>query len=91
VRSDRVITMKTRRTALSPIELLVVIVIIILVPSILTASLEAARELAKIPVCANQLRQIGLAVPLYAESYENSLPWWGYSDSGWPESHPYVA
>jgi len=82
--------MKTRRTALSPIELLVVIVIIVLVPSILMASLEAARELAKIPVCANNLRQIGLAVPLYAESYENSLPWWGYSLSGSPETHPYV-
>jgi len=83
--------MKTRKTALSPIELLVVIVIIILVPTILMASLEAARELAKIPVCSNNLRQIGIAVPLYAESYENSLPWWGYSVSGTPESHPYVA
>ncbi len=83
--------MKTRRTALSPIDLLVVIVIIIFVPSILMASLEAARELAKIPVCANQLRQIGLAIPLYAEAYDNSLPWWGYADSGWPDTHPYVA
>jgi len=98
MRSDRVITMKTRRTALSPIELLVVIVIIIFVPSILMASLQAARELAKIPVCANQLRQIGLAIPLYAESYENSLPWWGYDEgtasdpyAGSEESHPYVA
>lgn len=83
--------MKTRRTALTRIELLVVIVIIVLVPSILIASLQAARELAKIPVCANQLRQIGLAVSLYAENYENSMPWWGYSSGGSEESHPYVA
>jgi hypothetical protein len=85
--------MKTRRTALSRIELLVVIVIIVLVPSILMASLEAARELAKIPVCANQLRQIGLAVSLYAESYEGRMPWWGYSDpeEESEEMHPYVA
>jgi hypothetical protein len=85
--------MKTRRTALSRIELLVVIVIIVLVPSILIASLEAARELAKIPVCANQLRQIGLAVSLYAESYEGRMPWWGYSnpEETSEEMHPYVA
>jgi len=90
--------MKTRRTALSPIELLVVIVIIIFVPSILMASLQAARELAKIPVCANHLRQIGVAVSLYAEAYDNSLPWWGYYNAtpsdpyaGSEESHPYAA
>ncbi len=72
--------------------------IIILVPSILMASLQAARELAKIPVCANQLRQISVAVSLYAEGYENSLPWWGYDAAttedpyaGDEESHPYVA
>lgn len=90
--------MKTRRTALSRIELLVVIVIIVLVPSILMASLQAAKELAKIPVCANQLKQIGVAISLYAESYENSLPWWGYDEAtpsnpyaGDEEIHPYVA
>jgi hypothetical protein len=92
--------MKTRRTALSRIDLLVVIVIIVLVPSILMASLEAARELAKIPVCANQLRQIGRAVSLYAERYDGFMPWWGYSGinntppdpyGGGEESHPYVA
>jgi hypothetical protein len=90
--------MKIQRTALSRMELLVVIVIIIFVPSILMASLEAARELAKIPVCANQLRQIGLAVSLYVESYDGNMPWWGYFGyktgdpySGSEESHPYVA
>jgi type II secretory pathway pseudopilin PulG len=82
--------MKTRRTALSRIELLVVIVIIVLVPSILIASLEAARELAKIPVCANQLRQIGLAISLYAGGYDDSLPWWGYTPTGGEEMHPHV-
>jgi hypothetical protein len=83
--------MKTQRTALSLIELLVVIVIIVLVPSVLMASLEAARELAKIPVCANQLRQIGLAIPIYANNFADSLPWWGYDSSGNEETHPYVA
>jgi hypothetical protein len=85
--------MKTRRTAISRIELLVVIVIIVLVPSILMASLEAARELAKIPVCANQLRQIGLAIPIYAELYDGRMPWWGYWDpeEEVEETHPYIA
>jgi len=84
--------MKTQKakTGFTLIELLVVIAIIAILLSILLPAVGKARELAKRSVCSNQLKQIGLAVPLYATDFENLLPWWGYSTSGTPESHPTV-
>lgn len=92
--------MKTKKTkaGFTLIELLVVIAIIALLLSILLPAISKARELAKRAVCTNQLRQVGLAIPLYAEAYDNSLPWWGFDEAtasnpyaGSEETHPYVA
>jgi prepilin-type N-terminal cleavage/methylation domain-containing protein len=82
--------MKTRKAGFTLIELLVVIAVIALLLSILLPAITKARELAKRAICANQLRQIGLAFPLYAEDYDNSLPWWGITPGGSEETHPYV-
>lgn len=84
--------MKTKKTkaGFTLIELLVVIAIIALLLSILLPAISKARELAKRAVCANQLRQIGLAIPLYAEAYDNSLPWWGITPGGSEDTHPYL-
>ena len=95
--------MKTKKTkaGFTLIELLVVIAVIALLLSILLPAISKARELAKRVVCANQLRQVGLAIPLYADAYDNSMPWWGYDGAatskpfdpyaGSEEMHPYVA
>lgn len=92
--------MKTKKTkaGFTLIELLVVIAVIALLLSVLLPAISKARELAKRAVCANQLRQVGLAIPLYAEAFDNSMPWWGYKDAtpsnpydGSVERHPYVA
>ena len=86
--------MKSHRSAVTRIELLVVIAIVALLPAVITASLGTARNLAKIPLCANNLRQIGLAVYDYAQIFDGNLPNVRMpahiSSSGSEESHFYV-
>jgi len=87
--------MKPQKTPLTLIELLVVIAVVMLLPAIITASLGTARNLAKIPLCANNLRQIGAAVYEYAQIFDGNLlnvrmPA-HISPSGSDEVHPYVA
>jgi len=60
--------------AFTLVELLVVISIIALLIAILLPSLRRAREQAKLTVCAQNLRQIGLAVHLYASNHRNRIP-----------------
>jgi len=56
------------------IELLVVVAIIGIVAAILLPTLQNAREMAKITVCKNNLRQIGLAMNMYGDEYNGKLP-----------------
>ena len=56
------------------IELLVVIAIISLLVSILLPSLNKAKELARITVCASNLHQLGTTLLLYGEANEQTLP-----------------
>jgi prepilin-type N-terminal cleavage/methylation domain-containing protein/prepilin-type processing-associated H-X9-DG protein len=82
--------MKLQKAGFTLIELLVVIAIIAVLMGILMPVLSRARASANLTACSSQLRQIGLAIPAYAADFDSKMPWWGYTDSGSEEMHPYV-
>jgi prepilin-type N-terminal cleavage/methylation domain-containing protein/prepilin-type processing-associated H-X9-DG protein len=65
---------KKLRRGFTLVELLVVIAIITILLSILMPSLRKARSMAARLACANNLRQIDLAVHLYLNEYDNTYP-----------------
>src|SRR3989338_4189286 len=64
--------MKNR--AFTIIELLVVIVIIGIIAALLVPALGKARESARSAMCANNLRQLGLAIHMYIDEHNFMFP-----------------
>ncbi len=62
------------RAGFTLIELLVVIAIIAVLAALLLPALSRAKESARSAQCLSQLRQIGLAVRLYANDQEDEFP-----------------
>jgi len=65
---------KPTRKAFTLIELLVVTAVIALLVGLLLPALGSAREQARAVTCATRLQQLGIALNLYLNDFDNTLP-----------------
>ena len=85
-----------RRCGFTLIELLVVIAIIAVLAAILFPVFARAREKARQTSCASNERQLLVAVQMYAQDYDEQLPFWYQWGTGgsiyywWETLQPYV-
>lgn len=73
--------------AFTLIELLVVVAVIGVLVAILVPSLGKARESARKAYCQANLRQWGIGYSLYADSFNDMLPFTGHSDGNAPSNY----
>ena len=75
--------MSIRRSAFTLVELLVVIAIIGLLIALLLPAVQAAREASRRSSCKNNLKQLGLALHTFHDTYQR-LPagWEAYAAAG---------
>jgi prepilin-type N-terminal cleavage/methylation domain-containing protein len=79
-----------RTRAFTLIELLVVIAIVAILAAMLFPVFARARESARRATCTSNLRQIGLAIHMYTQDYDERFPVCNFSDSPFgfpPQTH----
>jgi prepilin-type N-terminal cleavage/methylation domain-containing protein len=65
---------RRRESGLTLTELLVVIAIIAVLSALLMPAISKAKDKARLTVCLNNLRQVNVAVRLYADDFNDGLP-----------------
>ena len=74
---------RTQREGFTLIELLVVVAIVALLASLLLPALASAKGAAEKAGCISNLREIGIAVHVYADDFNGNIPWG-------PKAGPYL-
>ena len=74
-RSEHMGRRRSVKSAFTLVELLVVVAIIALLTAILLPVFFSVRGKARQTVCVSNLRQIGLAISLYSQDYDDYYPW----------------
>src|SRR5881275_2168387 len=73
----------TAPAGFNAIELLVVIAIVAILAALLLPALTKAKEQGRSSICKNNMRQLTLAMVLYADDNNDYLPWPGDVDRNW--------
>ena len=80
----------SRKHGFTLVELLVVISIIALLVAILLPALNKARQQAQATVCLANLHQMGLAVLMYADQWDDYIPRGGTGGTWFQQFMPYL-
>ncbi len=80
--------MQKGRKGFTLIELLVVIAIIAILAAMLLPALSRAREQARRSACISNLKQLGIALLMYAQDWGGWFPYYNFDDAAKWSSHP---